>query len=110
VRGIFLIMTCLTVSVGVAHADCLREVEVFREHVDSLKPTRATAAAARELERIDQADAESEVQCYDVLAHARDVLNGEQTLAGPVRDNAKQPDRASGENNRDRHLGACATR
>ena len=87
-RGIFLIMTFITFSVSAAQADCLRDVEIFREHVDSLKPTKQTAAASRELERIDQGEVENEVQCYDVLAHAREALNGE-LLAQPMHDNAK---------------------
>lgn len=90
-----LIGAWLTVSVGVAHADCLREVEVFREHVDSLKPTTATEAATRELMRIDQGEVENEVQCYNVLAHARNALSGDQTLPEPERDKAKQAEHAS---------------
>ena len=80
-RGIFFIMTFITFSVGTAQAECLRDVEIFREHVDSLKPTMQTAAASTELERFDRDEVENEMQCYAVLTRARSALKGQLPLA-----------------------------
>lgn len=80
-RGILLIMTFITFSVGSAQADCLRDVEIFREHVDSLKPTKQTAAANTELGRFDRDEVETQMQCYAVLSRARQALKGQLPLA-----------------------------
>ncbi|HEV2545933.1 MAG TPA: hypothetical protein VGU20_01210 [Stellaceae bacterium] len=94
-RAIILIVSFLTFSFGEAQADCLREVEVFREHVDALKPTPETEAATRELERIDWAEVRSEAGCYSVLDRARSALFVQLPLAKPMHANAKKPDPAS---------------
>ena len=80
-RGIFLIMMFITFSVTAAQADCLRDVEIFREHVDSLKPTKQTVTASTELERLDRDEVENEMQCYAVLTRARAALKGQLPLA-----------------------------
>jgi hypothetical protein len=94
VRAIILIVSFLTFSFGEAQADCLREVEVFREHVDALKPTPETEAATRELERIDRAEVGSEAECYSVLDRARSVLFVQLPRAKPMHATAKQPNLA----------------
>jgi hypothetical protein len=95
VRAIILTMSFLTLSFGEAQADCLREVEVFREHVDALKPTRETEAATRELEGIDWADLGTAAECYRALDRARSALFVQLPLAEPIHAKAKQPDPAS---------------
>ena len=94
-RAIILTMSFVALSFGEAQADCLREVEVFREHVDALKPTPETEAAARELERIDRDEVRSEARCYSVLDRARSALFAQLLLAKPMHANAKKPDPAS---------------
>jgi hypothetical protein len=84
VRAIVLTISFLTFLFGAAQADCLREVEAFREHVDSLKPTGETEAATRELERIDGAEVGNEVECYSVLDRAHSALFVQLPLAGPM--------------------------
>jgi hypothetical protein len=95
VGAIILTITLLTFSFDESQADCLREVEVFREHVDALKSTRETEAAPRELERIDWAEVGSEAGCYSVLDRARSVLFVQLPLAKPTHAKAKQLDPAS---------------
>jgi hypothetical protein len=95
VRAIILIGSFLTFSFGEAQADCRREVEVFREHVDVLKPARETEAAIRGLERIDGTELGTEAECYSVLDRARSALFIQLPLAEPMHAKAKQPDPAS---------------
>jgi hypothetical protein len=91
VRAIILTMLFLTFSCGAAQADCLREVEVFREHVDALKPTLETEAATRELERIDRAELGTVAECYSALDRARSALFVQLPLAEPMQAKAKHP-------------------
>ena len=90
-RAIILTMSFLALSFGDAQADCLREVEAFREHVDALKPTPETEAATRELERIEWTDVRNEEGCYSVLDRARSALFVELPHAEPTHAKATQP-------------------
>lgn len=94
-RAIILTMSVLALSLGEAQADCLREVEAFREHVDALKPTPETEAATRELDRIDRAEEGSEAGCYSALDRARSALFVQLPLAEPVHAKTKQLNPAS---------------
>ena len=94
-RAIILTMSFLALSFGEAQADCRREVEVFREHVDTLKPTPETEAATRALEQIEGAHVGGEARCYSMLDRARSALFVELPLAEPTHAKAKQPDPAS---------------
>lgn len=64
-------------SAGAAKADCLHEISQFREQVDSQNQTQPTAqsqAAAKELQRLDRDEMADEVDCYNTLARARNIL------------------------------------
>jgi hypothetical protein len=91
VRAIILTLSLLAVSFGEAEADCLREVELFREHVDALKPTPETEAATKELERIDRTELGTERECYSVLDRARSALFIQPPIAEPTHAKAKPP-------------------
>ena len=94
-RALILTMSFLAFSFGEAQADCRREVEVFREHVDALKPTPETETARREMERIDRTEPGTEAECYSALDRARSALFIQLPLAEPMHAKAKHQDPAS---------------
>jgi len=67
----------LLASAGIAKADCLHDIGQFREQVDSQNRTRPTAqsqAAARELQKLERSESADEIDCYNTLARARQIL------------------------------------
>ena len=67
------LMLILLASAGAAKADCLEEIGQLRQQIDSQKQMRPTAqsqAAARELQKLER----DEVDCYNTLAKARNIL------------------------------------
>jgi hypothetical protein len=75
-RAFCLVLIILT-SANAARADCLHEIGQFREQVDSqnqARPTPQSQAAARELQKLERNDTADEVDCYNTLAKARNIL------------------------------------
>ncbi len=76
-RTALVTMALLLGTLGVANADCLSELGQFREQVDSAnaaKPTAQSQAAARELQKLERSETADEVDCYNTLARARQML------------------------------------
>ena len=71
------LMLILFASAGAAKADCLEEIGQFRQRVESqnqVHPTGQSQAAARELQKLERDEMADEVDCYNVLARARNIL------------------------------------
>jgi len=67
----------LLASAGIAKADCLHDIGQFREQVDSQNRTRPTVqlqVAARELQKLERSESADEIDCYNTLARARQIL------------------------------------
>jgi hypothetical protein len=76
-RVAFVAMALVIGAAGAAHADCLQEIGQFRERVDTAnaaKPTPQSQAAARELQKLERSATADEVDCYNTLARARNIL------------------------------------
>jgi hypothetical protein len=76
-RALCLVWILLVSSIGAAQADCLPELEQFREQVNSLnqaRPTPQTQAALRELRSLERNEMADEIDCYNTLATARAML------------------------------------
>jgi hypothetical protein len=70
------LMLILFASAGAAKADCLEDIGQFRQHVElrnQAHPTAQSQAAAKELQKLERDEAD-EVDCYNVLARARNLL------------------------------------
>ncbi len=84
-RAVLLAMPLFAAWAVAAEADCLYEVGQFREKVerlDAAAPTAQTAAAAKELRQFDRDEVRDEVDCYNVLARARQALTASEPKLG----------------------------
>ena len=69
-------LTTLVLLIGMidaAQADCLQEVSQFRDSLDEAKPTPQTKAAAKELQKLEAANAD-EADCVNSLVRAKKLL------------------------------------
>jgi hypothetical protein len=76
-RAVLLAMALLSAGTGAARASCADETKEFKERVErqyKLKPTPQSAAAAKELQKLDRPYQVDEVECYNTLARARRAL------------------------------------
>jgi hypothetical protein len=75
VRALCLILVLL--ASGAAKAGCLEEIGQLRQQVDSqnqMRPTAQSQAAAKQLQKLERDDVADEVDCYNTLAKARNIL------------------------------------
>jgi hypothetical protein len=80
----FLAMLLLAASVGVAHSDCIKEIDEFRERLNEATPTPQTAAAERELEKLDHNERADEIDCFNALTRARRALAASAPPTSPL--------------------------
>ena len=67
----------LLASASAAKADCLREIGQFREQVDAqnqARPTAQSQAATKELQKLERNEQADEIDCFNTLARARQIL------------------------------------
>ena len=67
----------LLASASAAKADCLREIGQFREQVDAqnqARPTAPSQAATKELQKLERNEQADEIDCFNTLARARQIL------------------------------------
>src|SRR5215471_9127275 len=67
----------LFVVTGGCSATCLQDIGQLREQVDAQNQTRPTAqsqAATKELQKLERAEQADEIDCFNTLARARQIL------------------------------------
>jgi len=67
----------LLASASAARADCLWEIGQFREQVgaqNQARPTAQSQAATKELQKLERNEQADEIDCFNTLARARQIL------------------------------------